>query len=77
MGRHLVRRGFTGSWVVIGPLAGYARGAIERRRDERWKTRAGANRIFDQNVVDYRFFTGPRDGIGLDPIRRERGASFS
>ena len=51
-------------------------GAIERRRDERWETRAGANRIFDQNVVDCGFFTGPRDGIGLDPIRRERGGVF-
>jgi hypothetical protein len=27
MGRHLVHRGFTGSWVVIGLLAGYAKKA--------------------------------------------------
>src|SRR4030095_13699365 len=32
--------------------------------------------IVDQNVVDYRFFTVPRDGIGLDPIGCERWGIF-
>jgi hypothetical protein len=32
--------------------------------------------IVDQNVVDYRFFTGSRDGIGLNPPRRERWGVF-
>jgi hypothetical protein len=32
--------------------------------------------LLDQNVVDRRFFTGPRDGVGLDPSRCERRSIF-